>query len=43
MSNYLEVTEGVEDAVVVDGGGDVVSLAFEVVDGITHSDADACL
>ena len=40
-SDDFEVAEGVEDAVVVDGGGDVVGLLFEGVDGVAHGDADA--
>ena len=39
----VKVSQGVEDAVVVDGGGDVVGLALEGVDGVTHCDADAGL
>ena len=38
----LEVTEGGEDAIVIDGGSDVVGSLFEGVDGVAHSDADAC-
>ena len=36
------MTEGGEDAVVVDRGGDVISGLFEGVDGVAHGDADAC-
>lgn len=42
LSNKLEVLEGGADAVVVDGGGDVVGLLLEGVDGVAHGDADAC-
>ena len=37
------MSQGIEDAVVIDGGGDVVGLALEVVDGVAHRDADAGL
>ena len=37
------MSQGVEDAVVIDGGSDIVGLALEVVDGIAHRDADARL
>lgn len=30
---YLEVAEGVEDTIVIDGGGNIVGLSLEVVDG----------
>lgn len=42
-SNNLIVAEGVEDAVVVDRGGNVVCLLFQRVDSVAHGDADACL
>ena len=37
------MSQGVEDAVVIDRGGDVVGLMLEGIDGIAHRDADACL
>ena len=37
------MSQGVEDAVVVDGGSDIVGLALEVVDGVAHRNADASL
>ncbi len=37
------MAQGVQDAVVIDGGGDVVGLVFQRIDGITHRNADACL
>ena len=40
---YVKVPEGVEDAVFVNGGGDVVGLLFEDVDGVAHSYAYASL
>lgn len=33
--------QGIEDAVIVDGGGDVVGLLLEGIDGVAHSHADA--
>ena len=38
-----KVAQGVEDAIIVDGGGDVISLLLQFVDGVAHSDADSCL
>ena len=35
--------QGVEDAVVIDGGRDVVGVVLEGVDGVTHCDTDASL
>lgn len=37
----FEMPEGVEDAVVIDGGGDMCGLCFQRLVGITHCDADA--
>ncbi len=37
------MSQSVEDAIVIDGGSDVVGLLLEVVDGVTHRHADASL
>ena len=42
-SNDLKMSEGVENTVVVDSGGDVIRLALQFVDGVAHRDADAGL
>ena len=41
--NNAEVAQGVQDAVVIDSGGDVVGFVFQRIDGVTHRNADACL
>ena len=38
-----EVAEGIEDAILIDCRGDVVSLLLQFVDGITHCNAYASL
>ena len=38
-----EMAEGIQDTVVINGSGDVVGLVLEVVNGISHGNADACL
>ena len=37
------MAQGVEDAIIVDGGRHVVSLLLQFIDGVAHGDADACL
>ena len=37
------MSQGIENAVVIDGGGDVVGLMLEGVDGVAHRDANASL
>ena len=40
---HPEMAEGIEDAVLIDGSGDVVGLLFQRINGITHRNANACL
>lgn len=37
------MAEGIQDAVVVDTGGDIVGLPLQTVDGVAHGDANASL
>lgn len=43
LMRHFEVLEGVQDAVFIDGGGDVVGVLFELGGGVTHCYAYAGL